>query len=300
MNRRLVSAPAASLLLAAGRITDSPGWGPFHAAIRAFYRSMFIPWFERRLSRAAAPFGVEVFTRHSMESPGKFNAFFSDIDFGLVMDGIPAFESAGPLVVEYRRISAYLKFVGEPEIYTPEEWRLRSFIFNAYGYWIRLIWNLRKWPWQWEAHERAPSPYHRYKAARSIAGIRSELGLADGPMNPAEVGLAAVLKTFTGSRLPPGVPAHGRSPYLGWQLDGAPLSFVAMLPDAEFVDPGSVPEIECLRRSPLIGAVTGAVAAWELLLCLNNERLRPGSQFRPWMRQLEELQTRYPFSGPVS
>ena len=74
---------ATSLLLGVGRLADNPGWAWLNETIRKIDLQLLCPLLERYFRTKCSAAGLRLVPRHSVDEPGGFNPFLSDIDFSL-------------------------------------------------------------------------------------------------------------------------------------------------------------------------------------------------------------------------
>ncbi len=301
------------LLAWGAQTTSGPRFAPLHSAFRRFCLSGVLPAAAFVFRRALRPARVDLIARNSVLDPGAFRMFESDLDLSLV------FEEAAPIEVFVKgrelhaRMKALLPFLGELEIYERREIRLKEGLVAAAGPVIDMLWQLRKWRWQYARLEDAPSVYHRRKAERAIRKIQARLGLANLELLPERrdgllIGARIEeLIRFLPRRDPCG-PIAASAGFLEWDIrssedggDPTPgfvlrctgpgaLALLSILPDGDSICPQERAQLADLRRSPAVSGILLAVALAEWTLIRSVERTNPGAKPEErelWRRRLE-------------
>lgn len=164
-------------LLAAARILDRPRWHSFNETVRRFWSGPGL-WALQRLAPAPARGPMQWKARHSVLSPGAFNAALSDIDLAVCFAFTPNAQELDTLSRFYRRIRRVVPVLGEMEVYSRSEWILRTRIESkpAMAALISFLWNVRKMGWLEKKLSIPTHPYHAYKLERALRRCWEKLG----------------------------------------------------------------------------------------------------------------------------
>ena len=150
-------------LLFFSHITDNKYFAFFHFAIAWFYSEVICRVLQAYYRRKEV--NLRIIARHSAKDPASFNAFSSDLDLSIVIDGSIEAER---IKKDFKKIRKFLLFLGEIEIYTDEEYSALESLIKDFGYQYTSVRNLRKIYWMEQNYEAAKSDYHRFKALRAI------------------------------------------------------------------------------------------------------------------------------------
>jgi hypothetical protein len=132
----------------------------------------------RALVRTAPGFirlvlGGQWVLRNSLTEPWNFSPLFSDIDLALIVEEA----NQNNLYVEekltrHAKLKKWFKILGEVEVYSPEEWQIKTQLLMHHGDLIAYSRSLRKINWMKGDFRNRKGPYHRAKALRAIAKCR--------------------------------------------------------------------------------------------------------------------------------
>jgi hypothetical protein len=302
--------PRHFLLLAGYRLTSGRACLWFHENVRWFYAHP-TKWLLRRALIAAGGRRLNLEVRNSV-SHGPFNAFMSDLDLAVVVTDSVDIERAVKAVTRVRSIRRLLPFVGEFEIYTLAEWRVRLELEAAEPLALGLVSGLRRLNWQRRLNASASSSYQRSKNQRAT---ENRLSALLGEEQDLSAGVGAKLEClaiekrvhFSAQELP--VKGSGHSGFLGsrirWDTEREDESedlflrpdhaaiLAAILPDGD--------DFEAFRSEPLhqlrSGSLTApfaAVVAMELMLVRSTARLcEMREDGETWMAYLRALLLKY-------
>jgi len=223
----------------------------------------------------------------------EFNLFFSDLDLAVVYR-----ESTSPdflaLLQCMHRAGKLLPFLGEMEVYSSREWEMRTAVMAQHPRIVDFIWYLRKWQWQLQDLEEAPSDYHRYKAIRALHKIHSALGVkdlaADAKPSPSLISQLFEFRfapLLMDARIQ-GQTFSGKSPYLTWDFQDLRAALAALVPDLDWVFPDRRQEILALRQQTPLKVWAQAIATHEWLLIQSRRRLY-GEDAQEWDKHLLEI-----------
>ncbi|MCC6278525.1 MAG: hypothetical protein IT289_11480 [Oligoflexia bacterium] len=247
---------------------------------------------------------MKLIPRHSVASAHDYNAFFSDVDYTIVVrDQITDCKMA--LIIDaFSLIFSNLPFLGELEIHTATEYEMRNKIAYEFKTIIEILWLLRKWKWQVKLLEKNLSRYHREKAQRSIEKISMKLGASGeqpcfGPFIEGE--LATLFPTLS---FEPSVnlgPIYiEKTNYFEWSLStdinrdslvltpNSILILVAILPYTENLSPVVKNELKKVLQVPEVIKVKRAIAQYELLAFQSVKRIY-GHKDGNWEKHLRNV-----------
>jgi len=286
----------ARLLTWASRTTDTPRWLPIHEVVRRADLSFFPPVVSLILKRATSLQSLRVLARNSVQTPGSFNCFRSDVDFSVIFEEEPTGDEVFALVRGYGKLARLLPFLGEMETYTRIDWARKSELQEKFFPLVDLISQLRKWQAELRALSSAQTPYQEFKARNAITRIRIKLGLSPTPAPGEDIHeiLNRVIETRLEKLLPRDLlaqgrlptPVQGRSDYLEWDLKVSNLCFVALLPDGDWGFETQGELIQKLRQNHLIREILGAISEMELLTLKHHQRVSGSSVKLVWHKRL--------------
>lgn len=289
-------------LYIAGKATHSARWTFLHEIFRKFYLRFFCPLFEPYLQRISATNGFRLIPRHSIEEVGGFNVFFSDLDFTLVFKDLPSENLRSRVLQSYFKSAQRIKFLGELELYSEDEWELRKRLKSAFSDLFDSIWNLRKWHWQKNSLLESRSPYHLYKTQRSIQRVKTKLNIPfPSSFDDSSNDISDLVDPLLSRLLPfaiwngPGTAQKlsGRSGYLGWQLSHVNPIFIALLPDGDRVCPASTQVLDSLRAIPEVGNRFAALCIFDVFLILSKKRIYGILPEEDWVAHLSHAISTY-------
>lgn len=109
--------------------------------------------------------------RHSALHSADFHLLASDLDLALVFRQTPTQTDLAQTARLYRKARSVLPFLGEVEVYTRAEWKIRQRLHRSpkVGRMIGLLWHLRKLGWIESSHPETLPTYHRLKKERALA-----------------------------------------------------------------------------------------------------------------------------------
>ena len=282
---------------------------------RFFYLNLLIPFLQRRFE---GKFGVAVrlMPRHSVREAAAFDAFRSDLDLSIIAPDVTHESALREMARYHDRLRSKLIFLGELEVYTDQELRLRQELESRFGEILKVIHQLRKWIWQTHAAKAHFTSYHREKSLNSAKRVLKDLLGHEPPDDPDGINrqvserVDQLLRGHFAEISPPlsagasRKQLNGFSKFLGWHFSELPLEgphpllslpwdtvrlLVSILPDADGWYGGLEPEVRDLRANPRIRGTMRAVATCELLLCRSVRRTSEtiSTDMQIWIRELE-------------
>jgi len=287
---RISSRPLLRALNLAHSLTSHPLFKPLHLGTRYFYISIFTPGFQWFLRQSIKEPLLQLACRHSVLSKSGFNTFSSDIDYSIILpEEVPAHQQA-LLVSFYHKVSKYLVFIGELELYTFSEWELKQSLENTYADTFNLIRQIRKIVWQELAWKSATSDYHRSKAINSLQRLLVSFESktqAREKDNLTQIGTSLEKQLYflfkaslTEFSLQDPLQLTGYSDYLGcWltnthQITSSTITlstrslilFASLLPDGHKIFPTLQGELEHFRKNLQVQSTYVAILVQELIL----------------------------------
>ena len=147
---------------------DKAPFRPLHSTVRIGLVYFFVPIWARAI-------GCSIRIRHSATRSSDYNFLYSDLDLDLLV----ADDEIDEVPLKIQRINRsrqWFPFIGEIEVYRPEERRYLESHREKTDGWYTVIRSWRKIAWLYSESPR--SPYHRRKRDRALMKCLSEAAKA--------------------------------------------------------------------------------------------------------------------------
>lgn len=300
-------------------ISANPVFNPIHRLARRLVVQRELDALARWSQSESQPLRWEV--RHSSLHAGEFRIFQSDIDLAAIYRRTPSPLQLDTLAAGFRARKRANPLLGEVEVYTESEWRVRNRMRDlpAVADLIQLLWDFRKMHWTESALARKPHAYHRLKMENALSSSWKKLGESarDRPARRKHLGVgfrARLSSIFDrlgmGTELVSGV-GDFYCDYLGCTFvsedrhrsselllsDGhltlpvqLSLKLLALLPPAQALSVEIAEQVQKLRRLPAVRRARAFVLLNEYLVVKSRQRTHPATAVanEGWLRMLRE------------